>query len=261
MRDCADTIAQCRPGDDILIRPIAGGVAAFTGQSSPLNKVAGLGFGGPVDEGQLAEVEDAFAQRSTAVQVELSILGEPSIGAHLTRRGYVLSGFENVLGIRLPATLAHSSEPDIEVRESTAEELKAWMDVVLTGFDRPDTQGVPSHESFPRDVAERVMSDMATAPGFSRYFALRGGEPAGGGSMRIGDGVAHLCGAATLPQHRRRGVQPALLAARLSVAAARGCDLGVIVTLPGSKSQENAQRRGFCLLYTRAILVREAPHG
>jgi hypothetical protein len=30
----------------------------------------------------------------------------------------------------------------------------------------------------------------------------------------------------------------------------------VITTLPGSKSQQNAQRRGFDLLYTRAILVK-----
>jgi hypothetical protein len=51
-------------------------------------------------------------------------------------------------------------------------------------------------------------------------------------------------------------VQGALLAARLEIASAAGCDVAVIVTQPGSKSQENAQRHGFDLLYTRAILVR-----
>ena len=30
----------------------------------------------------------------------------------------------------------------------------------------------------------------------------------------------------------------------------------MIITQPGSKSQENAQRRGFDLLYTRATLVK-----
>ena len=33
--------------------------------------------------------------------------------------------------------------------------------------------------------------------------------------------------------------------------------VSVITTQPGSKSQENAHRRGFALLYSRAILVRE----
>lgn len=74
--------------------------------------------------------------------------------------------------------------------------------------------------------------------------------------MRIDDGVAALAGAATVPAHRRRGVQTALLAARLADAAAAGCDLAVITTEPGSKSQENAQNSGFTLLYTRAILTK-----
>ncbi len=68
--------------------------------------------------------------------------------------------------------------------------------------------------------------------------------------------MAQLCGAATLPAHRRRGVQGALLAARLAEAREAGCDVAVVTTQPGSKSQENVQRQGFDLLYTRAILVR-----
>ena len=39
-------------------------------------------------------------------------------------------------------------------------------------------------------------------------------------------------------------------------AALAGCDLAVVTTLPGSKSQQNVQRHGFALLYTRAILRR-----
>ncbi|MBP7678421.1 MAG: GNAT family N-acetyltransferase, partial [Thermoanaerobaculia bacterium] len=71
-------------------------------------------------------------------------------------------------------------------------------------------------------------------------------------------GLAQLCGAATLPDHRRRGIQTALLAERLAAAGRSGCGLAVVTTQPGSKSQENVRRRGFALLYTRAILVRGA---
>jgi GNAT superfamily N-acetyltransferase len=74
--------------------------------------------------------------------------------------------------------------------------------------------------------------------------------------MRLSNGVAQLCGAATLPEHRRRGVQTALLLTRLAEAARDGCDIAIVTTQPGSKSQENVQRQGFSLLYTRAILVR-----
>jgi hypothetical protein len=72
----------------------------------------------------------------------------------------------------------------------------------------------------------------------------------------MAEGVAQFIGTATAPAHRRRGVQTALLSARLADAAAAGCDFAVITTQPGSKSQQNAQRRGFDLLYTRAVLCR-----
>ena len=77
--------------------------------------------------------------------------------------------------------------------------------------------------------------------------------------MRITDGVAQLTGAATAPAHRRRGVQTALLATRLADAGRAGCDIAVVTTAPGSKSQQNVQRRGFHLLYTRAVLVKTDP--
>jgi hypothetical protein len=89
-----------------------------------------------------------------------------------------------------------------------------------------------------------------------RYVALRDGVLAGDASFRVTEGVAQLTGAATSPAHRRRGVQTALLSARLADATAAGCDIAVITTQPGSKSQQNAQRQGFDLLCTPAILVK-----
>jgi GNAT superfamily N-acetyltransferase len=259
MIDSAESTTRRRPEANVFVRPIAGGVATYTGPGSPLNKIAGLGFAGPPDEAQLTEIERAYFERESAVQVELPVLGDPAIGAQLTRRGYVLVAHENVLGFALPADAIAATASDAVVTGCDESDFDAWLDVVVTGFASPDVQGVPSHETFGREVIERVVADMCAAPGFARYIAHRGGAVAGGASMCIGDGVAQMCGAATLPDHRRRGVQTAMLAKRLAEAAGLGCDLAVITTLPGSKSQQNAQRHGFELLYTRAILVREPP--
>jgi len=46
-----------------------------------------------------------------------------------------------------------------------------------------------------------------------------------------------------------------LLSARLAAAAA-GCDIATIIVQPGSKSQQYAQRQGFDLLCTCAVLIR-----
>ena len=92
-----------------FVTPLAGGVAAFARPGSPLNKVAGLGFAGPLDERALADVEAAYAERETPVRFELSTLGEPSIPALLSRRGYVLEGHEHVLGRVLPPVPARGA--------------------------------------------------------------------------------------------------------------------------------------------------------
>ena len=257
LADSAASATRRHSGTAVFAMPIGGGMATFTEKGSPLNKVAGLGFGGPLDEGGLAAVEQAYAERGAPVQAEVSSLGDPAVVRLLTGRGYRLQGFENVLGRRLPASPRAPLPQGVTIVPSPVEEFGTWIDLVVTGFASPDAQGVASDESYPRDLIESVMADMASAEGFSRTLARRDGVPAGGASLRLSEGVAHLCGAATLPAHRRRGVQSALLAARLEIAAGAGCDVAVVVTQPGSKSQENVQRQGFELLYARAILVRE----
>src|SRR6266496_2521871 len=113
-----------------------------------------------------------------------------------------------------------------------------------------------AHLADPATGALAAERDFAAA-GVLRYAALRDGVIAGGASFHMAEGIAQLTGAATAPAHRRRGVQTAMLSARLADAAAAGCDIAVVTTQPGSKSQQNVQRQGFDLLYTRAILVKQ----
>ncbi|MGZ4194955.1 MAG: GNAT family N-acetyltransferase [Solirubrobacteraceae bacterium] len=249
--------ARARTAQPGFVIPLAGGVATFCEDGSPFNKVAGLGFHGVPSEAELDEVQRAFAARDCPVQVELSDLAEPAIGAMLTDRGYRLVSFENVLGRAIDGPPEPVTPPGVEVRHSGEEEFQAWHEVVAAGFAHPDVEGVPSHESFPSDIIERAERDLAAAGGV-RYIALHDGVVAGGAGLRVADGVAQMTGAATAPAHRRRGVQTALLAARLADAAAAGCDIAVVTTQPGSKSQQNLHRRGFDLLYTRAVLVKDS---
>jgi hypothetical protein len=68
--------------------------------------------------------------------------------------------------------------------------------------------------------------------------------------------LAQLSGAGTLPRARGRGVHKALVQRRLADARAASCTLAVVTTAPGTRSQDNVMRRGFELLYTRAILIK-----
>jgi GNAT superfamily N-acetyltransferase len=245
--------ASRRVGATAFVIPIAGGAACYAEDGSPLNKIVGLGFGGVPSGDALDEVERAFAERASATHVELSNLADPAIGAALTSRGYQLVSFENVLGRSLDDEPQTVTPPGVEVRLS--DDREAWLDVVVDGFAHPDQEGVPSHEDFPREAIVNVIGDVEQA-GATPYLAFRDGVVAGGASMRMSDGVAQLTGAATAPAQRRHGVQTALLSTRLADAVRAGCDIAVVTTQPGSKSQQNVQRRGFHLLYTRAVLVK-----
>ncbi len=248
-------ISRTRPEADTFAEEISGGLATYSGPGSPLNKVAGLGFGPALDLDRLEHIEQLFGARGGEVQVELATLGDASVAEALTVRGYRLVGFENVLGQSLASRTAPPDLPAGVTVEADAE-LELWLDTVVSGFMTPDVDGIPAHESYPREVIESVLRDMAAAEGVQRYLARWGGEPAGAGSLGLDGSVAQLNGASTLPAKRRRGVQAALLARRLEDARAAGCEVAVVTTQPGSTSQHNVQRRGFHLLYARAVLQR-----
>lgn len=261
-----DFAAQARArGRTVVIEHIAGGVAVFGGEGQPFNKVAGLGFHGSVGEDALARVEAAFDAVGGEIRVELATLSDPAIATTLCGRGYILTGHENVLGLSLTAERvghfesAVAASTEISVSRAASDEWRLWRDTVIDGFAHRDVfDGPPPTESFDRASLESVFEDSSTTPGMALYLARRNGEIAGAGSLRISNGLAQMTGASTLPAHRRRGVQSTLLRARLVDAARAGCDLAITCTEPASKSQENMQRAGFELLYSRAVLVRAA---
>ena len=235
--------------------PVGGGVASYAEPDSPINKVAGLGFAGRLEPADVDRIEREYATRGAPVQAEVASLADRALVELLAERGYRLVSFENVLGRALGRAVEPVTPPGVEVRRCGDDEFDDWLRVVVDASMHPDEQGTPAHEEFPRGILENAERD--TAGVVQHYMALLDGVPAGGGSMRICDGIAQFTGAATAPPFRRRGIQNALLAARLADATAAGCDVAVITVQPGSRSQQNAQRRGFALLYTRAILLKD----
>jgi GNAT superfamily N-acetyltransferase len=244
-------------GLPVHVWPVGGSAAVLAEPGSPFNKVIALGFAALPAEDELEPIERTYREHHARVQVELSTLADPAVGRMLTRRGYQLIGFENVLARRL-ADVPDVVKGPIEVSQVDGGAAEEWIRVVTDGFLHPDAfDGPASHESFDRAALERTYRFFAAVPGVSRLVASLEGRTAGGASLFLHDQTAMLCGAATLPACRRRGVQSALLHARLAQARAAGCDLAVVTTQPGSKSQENVQRAGFELIYSRAVLVKE----
>jgi GNAT superfamily N-acetyltransferase len=162
-----------------------------------------------------------------------------------------------VLGRPLDSERAPFEAPepsDFVVRRTKASELDAWIDVMVeSALQLAGDDVSAAHDSFGRTAIEAAYRDMVRCSEVQCWTAVRGERIAGGALMSARDGVLQLGGAATHPQHRRRGIQQALLAARLTTARELGCNIAVVATQPGTQSQHNAQRCGFSLLYARAI--------
>lgn len=248
---------------DTFQMPLCGGFATYAGPQSPYNKVVGLGFDGVPTDAQLAAVEDRYTAVNAVVHVELSTLADPAVVERLTSRGYRLLSFEDVLVRDITSDLEDDlglvTPDDVVVLRDDGSDpaaVRTWLEVVVEAALHPDALGVAQHEAFSRATLEQAELAGLEA-GVRSYLATVEGTPAGGGGVRLADGIAQMAGAGTVPRFRRRGVQTALVAARLRDAAAAGCDLAVVTTQPGSQSQANMQRMGFDVGYTRAILVRD----
>jgi GNAT superfamily N-acetyltransferase len=247
--------AIARESPQARVIDIGGGVAVFIERDSPSNKLIGAGFSGRVDDAVLLEIEAHFARHSARLQAEVATLADPALHRQLVERGYMPGGFENVLGHPLRDVVAPSAD-SFAVELLSTSDLETLAAVMVEGFSNPDRGGVGGDELPPAEQMRRAFIGTWRTAGFRGYIARIDGTIVGGAVLRIDEGN----GAATLPAFRRRGVQTALLRARLADAAQAGCDIGVVVTQPASRSQQNVQREGFSLLYARHLLVKSAPH-
>ncbi|KAL4901516.1 hypothetical protein BDW74DRAFT_160042 [Aspergillus multicolor] len=107
----------------------------------------------------------------------------------------------------------------------------------------------------------KVLAQAATRrPDTRLYIARIDGEVAGTAALAFFSTpfgrVAELYLDSTLPAYQGRGVQSALLRARLDVAKSEGCGTAVVTARPGSGSARNAVRVGFGLVYTRETFTK-----
>jgi len=219
--------------------PVGGGFAHFRGEAHPLNQA--LGLVDPVTEAELAAVE-AFLGAPTVL--ELSPAADPSLWPLLAGRGYRLQQFQQ-LWVRSLASV-EVAVPSARIRIADVGEADLYNQVVCAGFmERDDWREL--------DPPFKVSLEVPEAWGL---LAFVDDEPAGGGMLGIVDGVALLSGDGVIPRFRGRGLQRALIQARLSFAAARGCDLACASTAPGTPSQRSYEASGFHAAYPKVEMAR-----
>ena len=221
---------------------VAGAYAIFDGVASPCTQTFGLGLFEELNSDTLDRIERFFFDRSAPVLHEVSPFAGTNALDLLCRRNYTPEELSSVLyQPLLPATPAIPS--GISVRICSSEDAALWNEINAKAwaYDHPELL----------DFLIETGAIFSAREQCHLFVAEADGVPAAAGALCIHQGVALLAGAATLPEFRGRGLQSALLAERMRHALAVGCDLAMMVTLPGSSSQRNAERNGFGIAYTR----------
>lgn len=241
-RSFAQARKKVSPESDAAWMEAGGAYVVFDGVDSPITQTFGLGIFEPLTAATLDVIEAFFKERGAPVHHEVSPLAGVAALDLLCARGYRPIEISSVL-YQAVAPPASEVRAQIRVRLADPSEAALWTDVSARGWahDNPELQG------FLRGFGEIL---FAREDGLC-FLAEIDGEPGAAAALSIHEGVALFAGASTVPELRRRGLQGALLTERLRYAAARQCDLMMMVTEAGSESQRNAERKGFRIAYTR----------
>lgn len=212
----------------------------FAAQSSLGNRVMGTG---PGDEAALARALGFLGERISRLRVDVSPLHSNRFFLdHLYALGFKMRGFQVAL-FREAEPLATDLPPGMEIlRVESEQEAATAADIYPVGFD------LQGWVDFSRDLIHAIWR----RPEWRVYLALVDGKPASMATLHMADGVGCLESACTLPEFRGRGAQSALIRQRIADAAAAGCDLIVSQTGSGTVSQNNMERCGLRIAYSKA---------
>jgi len=169
----------------------------------------------------------------------------PGLADMLRERGYD-AGYAWVKFER-PAAAAFEAATELRVERIGRERAHDYVAVLAAGFGL-----LPE--------AAAMLEHLPGRPGWGCYLAYDGDLPVAAGAVFVRGRHAWLGQATTLADHRRRGGQSALMAARIGAARAAGA--AVIVTETGetvegrpANSYRNILRAGFEPAYVRPNYV------
>jgi GNAT superfamily N-acetyltransferase len=239
---------------------IAGGWMSYAGEGSWANQACGLGLQGAVTARDLDRLVEFYTRRNVEPRIEVCPFVDETLIADLSQRGFQLREFENVLARELPPNenlrIRHPyGWPDnlelqhIDATDST--QIRTFADASTLGFR---AEGEPLSEVDAEATVKMVRHSRCDA-----FLARVGDLNVGGGAMESSDKIACLFSTSIGSDHRRKGIQTALMIRRLERATERGCSLAVIHSTPDTTTERNARRLGFTLAYTKVVLAMPGP--
>ncbi len=241
---------KTRPEIGAAEEEICGGHMIFAGLGSPIGRATGVGLDRPFTGKDLNRIEQFYRSHKAPAQVDLCPLHDADVFAMFKERGYAIVELNNVLYRKLDAEEKFPpAAPECEIRRSLPSEAET-AGAIVEGAFFPD--GAP--EAFRGLIAPFYQMERALA----FVASVEGQTVACGTGLVIPEHrIFALCGAGTRAEFRGRGLQTALLRARMAAAVEAGCEYAAVVTQGGTTSQRNAERLGFRVAYSKVTVIKQ----
>lgn len=219
---------------------------ATRGLDAPLlNRVLGLGVREPVTEAHIEAIHALYEGAGVRYLVQVSPALPPTVLATL-REGFERRGLtrqDNWTKLLRDAAPPEPARTDLRIALATAADAPAVAEIMSAGFEEPPEMG-------------QILATLVGRPDWRHYLAWDGDRPVAVGILFVHGPIGALEGAATLPAHRGRGAQSALMAQRIADAATLGCrwlitETGEETTEEPNPSYRNMLRAGFRVVYQR----------
>jgi len=224
---------------------LSSGGGALISADDPMSQAIGLGLNGEMSTEELTGLVDFYHQQHMACNIELCPLTHLSVLDFVNQEAFSAVEFSTILYRELADVLSPKHPKDIEIIKT--DDSATWAEVCVRGFANGEL--IDSwYESF---YTFSKVSEVTC------YLGIMNDKPVAGGALGIYDDVCDLGFTSTLPDYRGLGLQKALIYQRLANAKARGVELALSTTEPGSLSQQNLQKHGFNVAYTRTKFEKE----
>lgn len=238
---------------------IAGGTMSYAGPGVWANQACGIGLRGPISDADLDRIVEFYDARDEPGEIELAAHADASCFRGLATRGFYCKEIESVFAIdgqrhvvETP-TLDRLADLGLEMSRITArgDAAQDFVEVGTRGFH---TTGKPVNPA-ERKLLHRVIAHPRTAAWLVRFE----GEICGVTAMECAGEVACLFATTVTPKFRCRGIQRALIEARLRHGLDEGCRYVCMHSAAGIATERNARRTSMELCYSKAVLTRVRP--
>lgn len=216
------------------------GFMVYAGKNSPLSQAIGVGLENEISQDLIEKIEEFYFNKKCNVNIEIS-----SIANNTLEKLFIQNNYKNIETTNLLIKQFDKSQ----LLDNISENIKSLEKSHIEKIAQVTTNGFTNGEE--NQELNELFKIYYQLEGFKVFYFKSENDIVGAGIISISGNNGILCGASTLKEFRRKGVQSELIKARINYAINMGVKNIFVLTEDGSGSEQNFLKKGFKKISSR----------